>query len=111
MPLPEAPVPDPLPAAPLERVEDSRQPSTALIGLDDTGREFAYLYADARGIRRVYRMLFTYPVWTLWRDPPALFHRFTGTFSDDGHSIRGRWDRSSDGRHWERDVAVRFRRR
>jgi len=47
-------------------------------------------------------------VWKLWRDEPDfspldLAQRFTGTFSDDGKSIAGRWEISHDGKTWEHD--------
>ncbi|WP_426247376.1 hypothetical protein [Nocardioides sp. LHG3406-4] len=31
-------------------------------------------------------------VWRLWRDCAPFSQRFTGTFSDDGDTIRARWE-------------------
>lgn len=39
---------------------------TAVIGLDDAD-EVTMLYADARGVHRVYRMTFADGVWRMWR--------------------------------------------
>ncbi|HEY3523919.1 MAG TPA: hypothetical protein VGK63_09450 [Candidatus Limnocylindrales bacterium] len=101
----------PLEGAPREWFDHWPQPSTMIIGLDETAREYAGLYADARGVRRVYRMLFTYPVWTFWREAPGFHQRFTGTFSNHGRTIRGRGDVSPDGHSWSNDVELTYRRR
>ena len=47
-------------------------------------------------------------VWELWRDSPNLSQCFTGTFSDDGKTITGRWERSSDGSNWEHDFDLTY---
>lgn len=41
---------------PAEWVEHSPMPLTTIIGLDDSREEFTQLYADARGVFRVYQM-------------------------------------------------------
>lgn len=60
------------------------------MGLDDSRGQFTQLYADARGVYRVYQNSFQDGFWKVWRDaPPGFSQRFTGTFSDDGNMIVG----------------------
>ena len=42
--------------------------------------------------------------------PLDFAQRFTGTFSDDGDSITGRWETSSDGADWQSDFTLHYRR-
>jgi hypothetical protein len=49
----------------------------------------------------------------LWRNsadfsPPTFSQRFTGTFSDDGKTIDGRWGTNSDGSSWEHDFGLTY---
>jgi hypothetical protein len=58
-------------------------------------------------------MTFSDGVWTLLRESPDFSpldfsQRFTGTFSDDGDSIIGRWEISRDGSPWERDFDLSY---
>jgi len=81
-------------------------PTIAVIGLDGAGEEFTMLYADARGVHRVYRMTFADGVWTMWRDAPGFNQRFTATVSADGDRIEGRWEMSKDGVAWNLDFEL-----
>jgi hypothetical protein len=81
----------------------------AIIGADPKS-EGKYLqhYFDSRGIARVYKMSFEAGTWKLWRDAPDFSpldfsQRFSGTFSDDGTTIAGRWEICHDGTTWEHD--------
>ena len=47
-------------------------------------------------------------VWKLWRDSPDFSQRFTGTFSDDGKTITGRWENLSDRSNWEHDFDLMY---
>jgi len=47
-------------------------------------------------------------VWKLWRDAPGFSQRFTGTFSDDGRTIKGRWEKSGDGAQWDHDFDLTY---
>jgi hypothetical protein len=72
-------------------------------------------YFDSRGVARVYRMSFADKIWKLWRDEPDLSpldfaQRFTGTFSDDGKTIAGRWEICHDGKTWEHDFDLTYTR-
>lgn len=97
-------------STPKEWRENSPLPVTALIGLDDTNETYYQLYADARGVFRVYQMAFEDGTWKLWRNAPGFCQRFTGTFSDDGNTINGRWDSSPDGSAWEPDFELTYTR-
>jgi hypothetical protein len=94
--------------APTEWVVNSPMPLTTIIGLDDSTERFCMLYADARAVFRVYQMSLSDGVWRAWRDAPGFFQRFTGTFSDDGKTITGRWEISRDGSSWEYDFDLTY---
>ncbi len=86
-------------------------PIHSVIGADDFGDEFAMLYSDARGVCRVYRMTLADGEWRIWgRAKADFFQRYAGTFSADGRSITGRWERSSDGQAWELDFELVYAR-
>lgn len=94
--------------APAEWLEHSPLPLVTIVGLDDSREEFTMLYADARGVFRVYRMGLRDGRWTLRRDAPGFSQRFTGTVADDGDTIAGSWERSADGAEWERDFDLTY---
>jgi hypothetical protein len=93
---------------PPEWVENSPFPITTLFGLDDSTERFCMLYADNRGVFRVYEMSLSDGVWKIWRDAPGFFQRFTGTFGDDGNTISACWERSQDGSKWEHDFDLTY---
>lgn len=101
---------EPSPDTPAEWAAHSPMPVRSVIGWDDTTGEFAMLYADARGVFRIYRMRLTDETWTLWRDAPGFFQRFMGTFQDET-TIDGRWETSPDGTAWELDFDMAYRKR
>ena len=41
--------------------------------------------------------------WKLWREGEPFSQRFTGTFSDDGNTITGRWEIAEDGTNYTTD--------
>jgi hypothetical protein len=52
-------------------------------------------------------------VWTLRREAPDFSpldfaQRYTGTFSDDGTTIEGRWEIAHDGSTWEHDFDLTY---
>ena len=77
--------------------------STAVIGPDDLAETYGMLYFDSRGVSRIYKMTLSGGIWTIWRDFPGFSQRFHGTFSEDHNMITARWEKSSDGSHWEHD--------
>lgn len=96
------------PDTPREWVANSPFPLTTITGLDDSRERFCMLYADGRGVFRVYQMSLDDGVWRMWRDQPGFFQRFTGTFSDDGNTIEGSWEGSRNGETWEHDFDVTY---
>jgi hypothetical protein len=85
--------------------------ATWIIGRDDGGPDYQVLYADDRGVSRVYGMSFGAGAWRMWRDTPAFSQRFAAEVSADRTEIRGSWRKSADGgRTWEHDFAVRYTR-
>jgi hypothetical protein len=86
--------------------------ATWIIGRDDAEPGYQVLYADDRGISRVYRMSFGDGAWRMWRDTPEFSQRFDAEVSDGRSEISGSWQKSVDGgRTWEHDFRVRYTRR
>lgn len=103
---------DPLPeTTPNPWRENAPFPTTSVIGLDDATGDFTALYADARGVHRVYRMTFADGVWAMQRDAPGFNQRFTAMLSPDGDTIDGRWEMSQDGATWNLDFELTYTRR
>jgi hypothetical protein len=69
-------------------------------------------YFDERGVHRVYAASLDQAEWRYWRvaTAPDFSQRFIGTFSDDGNTITGRGELSKDGKSWEDDLALDYRR-
>ncbi len=80
----------------------------AIIGSDVPGEAYRQHYFDSRGIARVYEMSLRDGVWKLWRESPGFSQRFTAAFGDDGNTITGRWEKSSDGSNWEHDFDLTY---
>jgi hypothetical protein len=97
------------PGAPPQWVANAPQHVSTIIGLDDTSDTFYMLYADSRGVFRVYQMSLSDGIWKVWRDAPGFNQRFTGKFSDDGNTITGQWEFSSDGTNWSHDFDLTYR--
>lgn len=91
-------------------VANSPMPTTSVIGVDDGTGEFTTLYADARGVRRVYATRLRDRVWTMRRDVPGFAQRYTGRLSGDGDTITGYWELCRDGQRWDRDFDIVFTR-
>ncbi len=83
---------------------------TAVIGCDAPNGAYIQLYADERGVCRVYQMGLDGDVWTLRRAGAPFAQRFTGAFSDDGRTIAGRWELAEDGNDWQADFDVTYTR-
>ncbi len=79
-----------------------------MIGRDDSTETYSILYYDSRGVSRVYAMSLEGNVWKIWRNAPGFSQRFTATLSDNGRTITGYWEKSSDGLNWERDFDIRY---
>lgn len=81
-----------------------------IIGADDTMDNYTLLYSDSRGIARIYQMSLKDGVWKQWRDDPNFSQRFTGTFSEDGRTIKGSFEIAEDGVNWRHDFDVTYTR-
>ena len=84
--------------------------NVSIIGCDAANGTYFQLYSDERGVCRVYAMGLHDGAWTLRRDGEPFAQRFTGTFSDDGATIRGRWELAEDGGDWKPDFDVTYTR-
>ena len=82
--------------------------AVAIIGRDDAAEDYSMLYFDARGVSRIYGMNLDGGVWRQWRAAPGFSQRFTGTFDDGGRTITARWEKSTDGSHWEHDFDLTY---
>ena len=81
----------------------------AIIGFDEDRGTWLQHYFDSRGVARVYEMAVGDGVWTLSRGHPGFSQRFSGTFSEDGRTIEGTWEKSEDGETWEVDFDLVYR--
>jgi hypothetical protein len=80
----------------------------SIIGCDVSPETITVHYFDSRGISRIYEMSLDDGVLKIWREGPDFAQRFTGRFSDDGNTITGAWENSSDGVHWEHDFDLTY---
>ncbi|MBF6330067.1 hypothetical protein [Nocardia transvalensis] len=81
---------------------------TWIIGGDETTEDIAVLYHDSRDVSRVYRMRVDGTSWRIERDAPGFFQRFSATL--DGNTIRGTWEKSTDGASWDLDFDLLYHR-
>jgi hypothetical protein len=92
-------------------VEEPGPPSSITVfGRDDATETYSMQYFDIRGVSRIYAMSLEGRICKLWRNAPGFAQRFTGTFSEDGNAIVGRWDKSGDGVNWEKDLELTYTR-
>lgn len=90
--------------------------SLAIVAASPQTGRYTQHYYDSRGVARVYAMSFADRVWTLTRESPDFSaldfrQRFTGTFSADGNTITGAWEKSAaGGGEWEHDFALIYHR-
>ena len=83
----------------------------AIIGEGDEPGTFRQHYFYSRGVHRVYEMTLEGDEWRLWRNAPNPFpQRFSGTFSEDGNTISGRWEKQEKGSGWDTDFDLTYRR-
>jgi hypothetical protein len=71
--------------------------ATTIISGDDSTETYSMFQVDSRSVSHIYQMNLRDGVWKLWREAPGFSKRFTSTFSGDGRTIHGRWEKSSDG--------------
>jgi hypothetical protein len=99
-------------AALVMRMGDATTPTaTWIIGRDESEADYRVLYADDRGVSRIYGMTLSESTWRMWRDTPEFSQRFDADVSADQTEITGTWRKSSDGgATWEHDFNVGYRR-
>ena len=91
-------------------IENAPKTNRSVLGFDDTTGEIVQLYADSRGVFRIYRGTLSDEAWRLERSAPGFHQRFIGHFGDGGRTIEGAWEFSSDGSTWELDFPITYRR-
>jgi len=69
------------------------------------------LYADERGVARIYQMSLAGGVWKMWRESSGFSQRMTGTVSSDGNTSTCHGELSRDGSHWEQALDVTYTRK
>jgi hypothetical protein len=84
--------------------------SICIIGCDAANGTYFQLYSDERGVSRVYDMSINEGEWRLWRAGEPFAQRFTATFSDDGKTMLGHWEKAEDGVNYEADFDLTYRR-
>ncbi|HEX4218999.1 MAG TPA: hypothetical protein VHZ02_11555, partial [Acidimicrobiales bacterium] len=84
--------------------------TVSIIGCDAANGSYVMLYADDRGVSRVYQMSMVNSEWTLQRDGDPFPQRFVATIGEDGNTIVGRWDKAEDGATFTTDFYVTYRR-
>lgn len=82
----------------------------SIMGCDAANGTYYRLYSDDRGVCRVYEMSIGDGEWRLWREGEPFSQRFTARFEDDGDTIVGRWELAEDGRTYETDFDLTYRR-
>jgi len=80
----------------------------AVIGCDGISDAYYQLYTDDRDVQRIYEMSLDDGVWKLWRDGDPFSQRFTGTFSEDGKTIAGRWEIEEESKPWKTDFDLTY---
>lgn len=83
--------------------------ATWLIGHDRDSQNYTVFYIDDRRSSRVYEMSFENSVWKIWRNSPEFTQRFTGKVSEDEKSIIGFWEKSADGKTWDHDFDLTYK--
>lgn len=79
-----------------------------VIGRNESGEDDTVLYADDRGVSRVYAMSLHGREW-LSRSDPGFLQRFEGHIAEDGTRIDAEWSKShDDGATWLHDFDVTY---
>jgi hypothetical protein len=79
-----------------------------IIGPDDVTGEYGALYADDRGVSRLYGMSLERGVWRLWRDAPGFRQRFAGTFNAAQTLIEATWEKAAGDDDWALDFEITY---
>ncbi|MBN9511292.1 MAG: hypothetical protein J0I21_19575 [Alphaproteobacteria bacterium] len=82
--------------------------SVWLIGADESTTDYTALYADSRGVSRVYRMKLEPHLWMIERHGEPFSQRFEGRLSSDGNRIDGAWYSAQGGGEWKKDFDLTY---
>lgn len=82
----------------------------AIIGSDDSTKEYFMLYFDERGVSRKYEVTMHDNVWKWWRNVPGFSQRYEGTIIDSGNTIIGKGELSKDNLSWQADLDLTYKR-
>jgi hypothetical protein len=82
----------------------------AIIGSDDSTKEYFMLYFDERGVSRKYEVTLQDNVWKWWRNAPGFSQRYEGTIVDSGNRVIGKGELSRDDSSWEKDLDLTYQR-
>ncbi len=92
-------------------IELPNPPAAAwVIGRDESRDGYTILYADGRGVSRVYEMTLSNGQWRIWRETPEFSQRFEAAISADQNEITGRWEKRTTDSEWEHDFNVAYAR-
>jgi hypothetical protein len=80
----------------------------AIIGSDGGLNKMSMLYYDQRGVSRLMQASLEGHVFRWWRDDPKFSQRYTLTLAEDGQSIVGKGESSTDGGPWEKDLDLNY---
>ena len=82
-----------------------------MIGRNESRDDYEVLYADERGVSRIYRMTFRDRGWRQHREDPGFHQRFEGSLDRSGNLLTGTWTRShDDGSTWVHDFDLTYTR-
>ena len=84
--------------------------ATWFIGHDQDSTDYTVLYFDDRHFSRVYEMSYKDGIWKIWRNAPNFTQSFEGRVSEDKNTITGAWGKSTDGKKWEHDFDLIYKR-
>ena len=91
---------------------DGTPTSVSVIGRNESRDDYEVLYADDRGVSRIYRMTFADGVWIQHREDPGFHQRFEGIVDTSGDRISASWTKShDDGATWQHDFDLVYTRR
>jgi hypothetical protein len=85
--------------------------STSVVGRNEDRDDYTVLYADERGVSRIYTMTFADGLWVQHREDPGFHQRFEGRVTDDHERIDAAWSLShDDGATWAHDFDLTWTR-
>lgn len=81
------------------------------INRDEAASDYKVFYFDNRNVSRIYEMSFENNVWKMWRHTPEFSQRFEAKVSKDKKVLTGAWEKSYDGKKWEHDFDLVYKKK